>query len=157
MFVLISPLQFIWNDPRVYSLYHTAGFVAGGLILHKLVAKKYPRLGDLVHGCFLLEPGCQSGSVAGIAPDHSWRCPFSSLALYGLAEKKRRLLLTGLVLALFCKENVALLVVMFGVYLILIERDWRWGLGLIVTLGFAWAVSRDYGDQPDSGSPRGDN
>jgi uncharacterized membrane protein len=136
MFVLISPLQFIWNDPRVYSLYQTAGFIAGGLILHKLVAKKHPRLAIWFMVAFFLNPVVNRVALLELRRI-TLAVPFLILALYGLAEKQRRLMLIGLVFALFCKENVALLVVMFGVYLILIERDWRWGLTL-VTLGFAW-------------------
>jgi len=44
-----------------------------------------------------------------------------------------------LVCALLCKENVTLLVLMVGLYLVVFERDWLWGLSTAV-LGFIWAL-----------------
>jgi hypothetical protein len=44
----------------------------------------------------------------------------------------------GLICAFLCKEDVALLVLMVGLYLVVFKRDWRWGLPTAV-LGFTWA------------------
>jgi hypothetical protein len=41
--------------------------------------------------------------------------------------------------ALLCKENIALIVLMIGVYLLLFERDWKWGAPL-AGVGVAWAL-----------------
>jgi hypothetical protein len=48
-------------------------------------------------------------------------------------------MLAGLLLALLCKENVAFVVAMVGLYLLVFERDWKWGLP-IALLGVTWLV-----------------
>jgi hypothetical protein len=61
------------------------------------------------------------------------------MAYYGLHRRRRGWLVAGLACALLCKEDVALLVLMVGVYLLVFERDWRWGLP-VALVGIAWAL-----------------
>lgn len=45
----------------------------------------------------------------------------------------------ALFVALLCKEDIGLFVFGVGLFLLLVHRDWRWGIALLV-LGFMWAV-----------------
>jgi hypothetical protein len=63
--------------------------------------------------------------------------PYLALAMYAVYVKNRRLMMIGLVIALLCKENVSLVVMMVGFYLLLFERDWKWGAALMV-IGGVW-------------------
>jgi len=62
-----------------------------------------------------------------------------ALALYGLVENRRKLLIFGLLSALLFKESVAVVVIAVAVYLLLRRRDWRVGGGLLF-LGGLWVV-----------------
>jgi uncharacterized membrane protein len=65
--------------------------------------------------------------------------PFLALALYALAEKRRWLMLLALLLALLSKEDIGLFVFGVGIFLLIFQRDWRWGATMMI-LGLAWSV-----------------
>ncbi len=136
-FILMVPLQFIWNDPRVYSLAQTIGFAAAGLFLYKIVSKKQQAMAPWFLLAFYLNPVLHNVALLELRRI-TLAVPFLAMALYGLAEKRRWITAVGLFFALTCKEDVALIVVMVGIFLIVMERDWRWGAAFIA-LGFAWA------------------
>ena len=137
IFILLVPLQFIWNDPRVFSLVQTIGFAVAGLFLYRVVYKKQPAIAPWFLLAFYLNPVMHQVALLELRRI-TLAVPFLAMALFGLAEKRRWLTAVGLLLALMCKENVALIVVMFGVFLIVMERDWRWG-GAFIAFGFLWA------------------
>lgn len=137
IFLLLVPLQFIWNDPRVYSLVQTIGFAVAGLFLYKIVTKKHAAIAPWFLLAFYLNPVLHTVALLELRRI-TFAVPFLAIGLYGLAEKRRWVTAVGFFLALLCKENVALIVVMVGIYLIAIERDWRWG-SAFVALGIAWA------------------
>ncbi|MFK7805980.1 MAG: DUF2079 domain-containing protein, partial [Anaerolineae bacterium] len=63
--------------------------------------------------------------------------PWMALAMLGLVRKDRKLLIIGLLVALLAKETVALYIAMVGLYLLVAEKDWKWGVGLMVFGGVA--------------------
>lgn len=136
--IALSPFLLIWNDPRIFPLVKTIGLAASGLFLYKIVRSKHPGLAL----CFLLSYYLNS-ALSEIALLELRRIPlampFLALALYALSTKKRRLMVISLFIALLAKENMAIIVVMFGIYLLVVERDWQWGGGLII-LGIVWTA-----------------
>ena len=137
--ILLAPLFFIWDDVRVLSLVQTIGVAAGGVILFKLVQRKRPGLAPWFLLAFYLNPALHEVALLELRRI-TLAVPFLALALYALSTKKRRLMAVSLAIALLCKEDVGLIVAMIGVYLLLFERDWRWGIPLIV-VGGAWVVT----------------
>ena len=136
---LLSPLFLIWNDPKVLFLVQTVSIAATGHWLYKIIYRKRPHLAPWLLLAFYLNHAVHEITLfefRRIVP----AMPFLAMALYALQEKKRRMMILGLALALLCKENVGLIVSMFGLYLLLFERDWRWGLPIML-VGGIWVVT----------------
>lgn len=137
-FVLISPLLLLWEDVRIFFLVQIIGFAIAGLLLYWLVWRNRPKIAPLFLLAFFLNP-----SLHQIAFNELRRVtlavPYIVLTLVALHLERRWLMLVALILALSCKENVSVFVFMVGVYLLIFERDWRWGAP-IALLGLGSAV-----------------
>ncbi|MBN1584417.1 MAG: DUF2079 domain-containing protein, partial [Anaerolineae bacterium] len=135
----LSPLFLIWNDVRVLFLVQTVGLAASGLFLYRIVRSKHERIAPWFLLAFYLNPALHEVALVEFRRV-TLAVPFLAMALYALYAKKRRLMAVGLAVALLCKEDIALIVSMVGLYLILFERDWAWGV-LWIVVGAAWAVA----------------
>lgn len=138
IFALLSPLLIIWEDVRILFLAQIIAIAVTGLILYRLVASRHPRLAFWFLLAFYLNPALHEVAIHELRRI-PFAMPFITLALYGLYFKKRWLTFIALLFALLCKENVSIIVFMVGVYLLLFEREWRWG-SLYVVWGVAWAL-----------------
>jgi uncharacterized membrane protein len=135
---LLSPLLLLWSDARILFAFQIVGIAAAGLILYKIVEEKYALLGLLFLLAFYLNPALHQVTLLELRRV-TLAMPFLALMLYGLYKGRRGLMLVGIIFALLCKENLGLIVAMVGVYLIVRERDWKWGAP-IVLLGAIWSV-----------------
>lgn len=135
---LLSPLFLIWSDVRALFLVQTVGLAVAGLLLHKIVHLRHPRLALWFLLAFYLNPALHEVALVEFRRV-TLAVPFLALALYALYVRKRWLMAVGLAFALLCQEDLALIVLMVGLYLLLFERDWRWGLALAI-LGTTWAL-----------------
>ena len=135
---LLSPLFLVWSDVRVLFFVQTAGLAIAGLLLFKIVRLKHPTLAPWFLLAFYLNPALHEVALVEFRRV-TLAVPFLALAYYALYVRKRWLMVLGLGLALLCKEDIALLVLMVGVYLLLFERDWRWGVPLAL-VGGVWAL-----------------
>ena len=134
----LSPLFLIWNDVRVLFLVQTVSVAVTGLFLYRIVRAKHASLAPWFLLAFYLNPSVHETTLfefRRVVP----AMPFLALALYALYTRRRGLMATGLGLALLCKEDVGLVVFMVGLYLIFFERDWKWGVP-IVLIGVAWVI-----------------
>lgn len=138
LMIALSPFLLIWNDPRIFPLVKTIGLAVSGLFLYKIIRDKHPGLAPWFLLTYYLNPAMSEIALLELRR-LPLAMPFLAMALYALYHKNRRLLFVSLFIALLAKEDVALIVVMFGVYLLLIERDWRWG-GSLIILGVAWVA-----------------
>jgi len=135
---LLSPLLLIWSDVRILFAFQIVGIAATGLILFKLIEDKRPWLALIVLIAFFLNASLQQVTLLEFRRV-TLAMPFIALAIYGLYKDKRWLMLLGMVLALLVKEDLGLIVAAMGVYLIVIKRDWKWGLP-ITLLGLVWTA-----------------
>jgi uncharacterized membrane protein len=135
---LLAPLFWIWNDVRVLFLVQTLGLGLGGLLLHKIVQDKHSKLAIWFLLAYYLNPAMHEVALVEFRRV-TLAVPFLAVALYGLYVHRRDWLIIGLAFALLCKEDIGLIVFMMGVYLILFERDWRWGVPL-AAVGIAWVA-----------------
>ncbi|HSH05296.1 MAG TPA: DUF2079 domain-containing protein [Anaerolineae bacterium] len=138
LFAFLSPLLLLWEDIRILFGAQIVAIVATGMILYRLVADKHPQLAPLFLLAFYLNP-----TLHDVAMNELRRVPlampFLALALYGLWQQKRGLTLGALLIALLCKEDIGIIVFMVGIYLLLWERDVKWGLGY-AGLGMLWVI-----------------
>ena len=137
-FAFLAPLLWLWPDPRILSLAQTIGLAIAGIVLYKIVQRKYPAVAPWFALAYFLNPALHELALLELRRI-TFAVPFLATAFYALSIKNRKLLLGGLFFALLCKEDVALIVIMFGVYLLIVERDWRWG-GLLMGIGAAWLL-----------------
>ncbi len=137
--VLLSPLFLVWSDVRILYLVQTIGVAIGGLFLFKIVRVKHPTVAPWFLLAFYLNPALHEVALIELRRV-TLAIPYLALALYALYTKKRRLMVAGLFFALLCKENIGLLVFMVGLFLVLWEQDWKWGVPLMV-FGGAWMVA----------------
>jgi uncharacterized membrane protein len=139
LMALLSPLLLIWSDVRILFLAQTVGLAVTGLFLYQIVRLKHPTVAPWFLAAFYLNPALHEVAL------HEFRrvtlaAPFLALALYALYVRKRWLMVWGLVLALLLKEDIGLIVLMVGIYLLIFEREWRWGLPLAVGGGI-WLIA----------------
>ncbi len=135
---LISPLYLIWPDIRLLFVIQTIALALAGLPLFQLMRERNPTLAPLVLAAYCLNPALHEVNVSEFRRI-TLAVPFISLALYGLIKGQRRWILAGLLPALLCKEDMALLVMAFGAYLLLKNREVKLGGGLLI-LGLLWAI-----------------
>ncbi|NCF67394.1 MAG: DUF2079 domain-containing protein [Chloroflexi bacterium] len=135
---LLSPLLWIWPDERVLFLVQAASVAAAGLLLALILRRKHTALAPWFLLAFFLNPAVQQITLFEFRRV-VLALPFLALALYALAEKRRWLMLLALLLALLSKEDIGLFVFGVGIFLLIFQRDWRWGATMMI-LGLAWSV-----------------
>ena len=135
---LLSPLFLVWPDVRALFLVQTVGLAVAGFVLYKIVNLRRPALAPWFLLAFYMNPALYQVALVEFRRV-TLAVPFLALALYGLYVRKRALTAVGLAFALLCKENIALIVFMVGIYLVLFDRDWKWGVPL-AAVGISWAV-----------------
>ncbi|MFK7805550.1 MAG: DUF2079 domain-containing protein [Anaerolineae bacterium] len=126
IFILLSPALLIWEDPRVFFLLQTAALAATGVILWLIARKATPRWALLLTGVFFLNPTLHEVSINELRRI-TWATPFIALALYGLYFRKNKPLLIGLFFALLAKEDVGIIIFAVGLFVMLIQRNWKLG------------------------------
>ncbi|UCC52753.1 MAG: DUF2079 domain-containing protein, partial [Anaerolineaceae bacterium] len=135
---LLSPLLWIWSDERVLFLVQAASVAAAGLLLALILRCKHTTLAPWFLLAFFLNPAVQQITLFEFRRV-VLALPFLALALYALAEKRRWLMLLALLLALLSKEDIGLFVFGVGLFLLIFQRDWRWGATIMI-LGLTWSV-----------------
>lgn len=136
---LLSPLLLLWSDVRILFAFQIIGIVATGLILFKLIEDKRPWLGLILLIAFYLNASLQQVALLELRRV-TLAMPFIALAIYGLYKDKRRLMILGIIPALLIKEDLGLIVAAMGVYLLIVKRDWKWGIP-ITMLGLVWTAA----------------
>lgn len=136
---LLAPVFLIWDDARALFLIQILGVVVAGLTLYRLVRLRHSVLiASLFLLAFYLNPALHDMTLFEFRRV-VLAVPFLALSLYGVYRHKRWLTFFALLLALLCKEDLGLFVFGVGVYLLLAEREWRWGLFFAV-LGLSWTA-----------------
>jgi uncharacterized membrane protein len=136
---LLSPLLLIWPDVRILFAAQVIGIAATGLILFKMIEDERPWLALFLLVAFFFNASLHQVTLLEFRRV-TLAMPFIALSIYGLAKDKRWLMLLGIILALLIKEDLGLLVAAMGVYLLVIKRDWKWGLA-ITLLGLIWTIA----------------
>ena len=136
----LAPLYWVWDDVHILLASQALALALAGLPLYFLALPKCQAPGEwwfapLVLLAFYLNPELHLTALRDFH-EIALATPFISLALYGLCRGRYRLMAFGLFLGLLCKEDVAITVMAFGVYLLLV-RERKWGAG-ILALGAAW-------------------
>ena len=172
----LAPLYWLWPDVRALLAAQSLALALAGLPIYWLArgdglssgegTLPAHRLGTclalLVLLAFYLNPALHLINLSDFH-EIALVTPFVSLAVYALAVRRYRLMAVALFFALLCKEDVAILTLAFGVYLLFDARTRGWGavIGLISLAWLALAVQvvipafREEGDYGSIGARYG--
>lgn len=135
------PFLLIWPNERVLFLVQTLNIIATGLILYQLFPQRKTLLGLGFLLAFFLNPDLHTVTLTEFRRI-VFGMPWFALGLYGLVTERRWLMLLGLLVGLLAKESIGLYMVTIGLFLLVFERDWRWGTFLTVLgLGLTVVIS----------------
>ncbi len=136
--LFFAPFYWLWSDARVLLILQVLLVVSSAFPIYKIAKEK---LQDEISSlllcfCYLSFIGIQ---LALDFDFHTATVVVAPLAwlLYTSYFKKWRFFWLCFALCLFCREDSALIVLMFGVYLSLVKRQWKIG-ALAATLSFLW-------------------
>ena len=132
----LAPLEWIWADARTLLVTQAILLALGGIPIF-LWGRQH--LGTpaacAFQAAYLVFWGVLGADIYDFH-EVAIAAPALSLALYALLERRYRLLVAMLAVALLTKENLALTVAAFAVYLAVVQRAWRLGAAL-----FAFAIA----------------
>lgn len=130
---LLAPLYWIWSDPRVLLLAQAALFATGVPLVRRIARRSFAdlrvavpteRLVDLTGLVYATGWPLMSAAGAGFH-EVAFAVPFTLLLLDAAATRRYRLAGLAALLLCLCKEDLGLIVGVFG--LVLLLRAWRAG------------------------------
>jgi uncharacterized membrane protein len=156
IFLLIAPLYRIFPRPETLLVLQAVIVASGALPAYWLAqARLRSTMAGIVFAlAYLFFPALQSGVLYEFHPS-TLTAAFWLFALYFLDQGRTRPLVVASLLALSTKEEMALILALFGGYAILRRRRWRIGL-IFVGLGLVWFYVGVFWIQPLF-SPSGEN
>lgn len=139
--LLYAPIYFLWQNALSLVLIQIIALILSGFPLYKIALKHFKSktvaAGWLVP--YFMFFGFWSGQAYAFH-EVFLALPIIAWALYYLLEDRFRLMLVCLALLLLVKENMPLLVIMFGLYIIVMRRQYKKG-GLLLGVGAAYFVA----------------
>lgn len=133
------PLYALWSTPIVLLVAQTVALGLGALPMYWFARARVGRgLAFMLAFAYLLSPAMQNTNVAEFH-EVALLTPFLAYTAFFLLRQHYKGFLICLALSLLVKEEVAFIVVMFGVYIFLFQRRRAFGVGLAL-FGVAWTV-----------------
>lgn len=138
--VLISPIYLLWDDVRALLILESVMLALGSIPVFWLTRKvlKSKLIALVMVIVYLLNPGMQWTDIYDFH-GVSLAIPFLLAAFCFVMSKKWRWFYLFAFLALITKEQVSLILVMFGVVMIFMFREVRRGI-LVILSGLFWFV-----------------
>lgn len=133
------PLYAVWNSPMVLLVVQTVALALGALPIYWFARARIGRgLAFVLTLAYLLSPALQNTNVAEFH-EVALLTPFLAYTTFFLLRRHYPGFLVSLGLSLLVKEEVAFIVVMYGVYIFLFHRRRAFGAGLAL-FGVAWTL-----------------
>lgn len=136
----LTPFYWIWSSPKMLLLIQVVAVALGGLPIYWLAKEKLKSgwAGLVLLLAFLLYPAVQNALLYDFH-EVVLAVPLIIYAFYFLVKDKRKLFILFAVLACFCQEHIALIVVMIGLYVILVKKQKKFGL-IISGASLLWFI-----------------
>ena len=138
---IVSALFWLWDDVRAMLLLQAGLLVLAALPLYALFRDYGKWLALAVLLAFLLNPWLHRANLQDF---HTMllATPLISLAVFGVLRQRYPLAVLSLLATLLIKEDMGLVLALFGLYLLVFERGraWPWGVVLLV-VGPAWLAA----------------
>jgi uncharacterized membrane protein len=134
--LLLAPFYLIYSGPEMLLFLQTAAIGLGALPLFWLAREK---LGSNLAGislllAYLLFPTLEVVTLWDFHPP-ALATGFLMYAFYFLVKRRPAWFLLFAILAMACKEHIALVVLFMGLYALIRYRDWRLGLPTLLLAG----------------------
>jgi len=154
LLILLAPLYWIWSDPRMLLLLQTIVLSLGAVYVYLLANKicKHKPIAFVFALIYLLNPSVERTNIYDFHAV-TLATTFLLAAFYYLLEKRYRLFLLFAILAGLTKEQVWVIVGLFGLYAAIMQRKIFFGLSIfILSCGFfyylvSYAIPQALGSQ----------
>ncbi|MDE3091475.1 MAG: DUF2079 domain-containing protein, partial [Chloroflexota bacterium] len=135
----LVPLYAVWANPLVLITVQTLAIVTTAFPLYWLARQRIGNgLALVVVVAFFLSPVVQFLNLTQFY-EITLATPLLAYATFFLLRRHDRGFLVTLAVALLVKEEVALITIAFGMFVMLVRRRWRFGLAL-TAFGSVWAI-----------------
>jgi uncharacterized membrane protein len=135
---LFVPIYAFWPSPVMLTVLQVLIVAAGAIPIfwtgRKLLANEWA--GVMYAGVFLMYPALQAAVVFDFH-GVTLAATFLAFALWALLRERYVAFGVASLLAMSCKEDMPLLVLMMGLYILLIQRQWRVGI-ITVVVSITW-------------------
>ena len=134
----IALLYLIWPDPKMLLVLQTLVVASGAYPAFWLARLRLRNelAGVAIALLYLLYPAQQQATTYDFHAV-TFTTALLLFMLYFMYTRRTVLLFVFAILAMACKEEIPLVVIMFGLWSMVFQRRWRTGLGL-VTLSLVW-------------------
>lgn len=138
IFLILAPLYLFWQDGRFLLLIQTVILALGAIPVFLIAREKLKdNFAALSLGIvYLLFPAIHQANAVDFHP-LSLGTTFILFAFYWFLKDKYFLSFSFFSLAIFCREEYAAMVFLFGLYFIIARRKWRFG-ALLSIFGLGW-------------------
>lgn len=138
---ILFPLSFIyllWPGPKILMIVQTLVVASGAFPAFWLARLRLRNevAGVVIAALYLLYPSLQQAEVSYFHAV-AFTSAFLLFTLYFMYTRRTLWMFVFAVLALACKEEMPLVIAMFGLWTLIFQQRWRSGLGL-VGLAVAW-------------------
>ena len=143
---IFAPIYWIWPDVRILFVLQSLLLGGAGFLIYWYFRHTNPWLGVAVFAAYLMQPALHQVNLVEFRR-LTLAVFATSFAVYHLLRKQFGWMALGLALALLSKEDMSLTAVAFGLYILLVQREWKVG---VVTLGVGavWLVLIPFGLLP---------
>jgi uncharacterized membrane protein len=154
--LLLVPLYAVFPSPVGLTVFQVFVVAVGALPIFWLACDLFGTdwAGVLYAGVYLMYPALQAAVVFDFH-GVTLAATFLAFALWALLRRRYVAFGVASLLAMSCKEDVPLLILMMGLYILLIQRQWRVGLATMV-VAVTWFVIANFVIIP-AHSPIGEN
>lgn len=132
----VAPAYWVWSDVRALLAIQTLALALAGLPIYWLARRVDAWLAPFILLAFYLNPAMHLINLSDFH-EIALVTPFVSLSVFALVRRRYPLMTVSLFFALLCKEDIAILTLAFGVYLLFDVRARRWGIAISL-FSVAW-------------------
>ena len=139
--LMLVPLYGLYQGPQVMIVFQALLVSIGALPIYWLArGQLHSHLAGLVFvAVFLLYPALEA-AVSFDVHSLTLAVPFLSFALWAMYTRRYKLFAVMAILAMSCKEDVSLLILMMGVYILVVQRKPKLGL-LTIAASCLWFLT----------------
>ena len=136
--LFVAPVYWIWPSVKALLAMQTLALALAGLPIYWLARRVDRWLAPVVMAAFYFNPSLHLINLSDFH-EIALATPLIAIAVYALVLRRYPLLTVSLFLALLCKEDVAILTLAFGIYLLCDSRSRKWGIGISL-FSAAWLL-----------------